>query len=60
MPFSANSCVTISFLAKWVRPIPRSTMGALVNPDIVVAGDLDAVAPEIAGEPQGGVGLGSS
>jgi hypothetical protein len=31
MPFSANSFFAFSFLAKCVRPIPRSTLGALVN-----------------------------
>ena len=31
MPFSANSFFAFSFLAKCIRPIPRSTLGALVN-----------------------------
>src|SRR5271166_2194832 len=31
MPFSASSFLARSFLARWVRPIPRSTLGALVN-----------------------------
>jgi hypothetical protein len=31
MPFSANSCFACSFLARCVRPMPRSTLGALVN-----------------------------
>jgi len=31
MPFSASSFFACSFLARCVRPIPRSTLGALVN-----------------------------
>jgi hypothetical protein len=31
MPFSANSFFAFSFLAKCVSPMPRSTLGALVN-----------------------------
>ena len=31
MPFSANSFFALSFLARCVRPMPRSTLGALVN-----------------------------
>jgi hypothetical protein len=31
MPFSANSFFAFSFLAKCIRPMPRSTLGALVN-----------------------------
>ena len=31
MPFAANSCLARSFFSRWVRPIPRSTLGALVN-----------------------------
>jgi hypothetical protein len=31
MPFSANSFFAFSFLAKCDRPMPRSTLGALVN-----------------------------
>src|SRR3982074_2619645 len=31
MPFLANSFFAFSFLARRVRPMPRSTLGALVN-----------------------------
>ena len=31
MPFSANSLFAFSFLERCVRPMPRSTLGALVN-----------------------------
>jgi|SoiMethySBSTD1v2_1073268.scaffolds.fasta_scaffold526017_3 hypothetical protein len=31
MPFSANSFFAFSFLAKCIRPMPRRTLGALVN-----------------------------
>ncbi len=31
MPFSANSFLAFLFLAKCIRPMPRSTLGALVN-----------------------------
>ena len=31
MPFSAKSFFAFSFLAKCIRPMPRSTLGALVN-----------------------------
>jgi hypothetical protein len=31
MPFSASSFLVFSFLAKCVSPMPRSTLGALVN-----------------------------
>lgn len=31
MPFAANSFFAFSFLAKCIRPMPRSTLGALVN-----------------------------
>jgi hypothetical protein len=31
MPFSANSFLAFSFLVKCIRPMPRSTLGALVN-----------------------------
>jgi hypothetical protein len=31
IPFSANSFFAFSFLAKCIRPMPRSTLGAFVN-----------------------------
>jgi hypothetical protein len=31
MSFSANSFFAFAFLAKCIRPMPRSTLGALVN-----------------------------
>jgi hypothetical protein len=31
MPFAANSFFAFSFLARCIRPMPRSTLGALVN-----------------------------
>ncbi len=31
MPFLANSFFAFSFLTRRVRPMPRSTLGALVN-----------------------------
>jgi hypothetical protein len=43
MPFFANSFFALSFLVRWVSPIPRN--GEL---NVVVPDDLDAVAPGIA------------
>jgi hypothetical protein len=31
IPFSASSFIALSFLVKCVNPMPRSTLGALVN-----------------------------
>ena len=31
MPFSASSFFALSFLPRCIRPMPRSTLGALVN-----------------------------
>jgi hypothetical protein len=31
MPFSASSFFAFSFLPRCIRPMPRSTLGALVN-----------------------------
>src|SRR6266404_6121391 len=31
MPFSVSSLIAFWFFARWVRPMPRSTLAALVN-----------------------------
>jgi hypothetical protein len=47
MAFFADSVFALWFLPRWVRPIPRKTLGAFSELNIVVADDLDAVAPRI-------------
>jgi hypothetical protein len=46
MPMSVKCCFALSFLVRWSRPVPRRTLGALLN--ILIINDLNAVAPGIA------------